>query len=164
MNKEIKPLYRKVNTTCHGGKIYHGNNQKYDRNKKEDLKSKEKMKSGKQNHGLDFSPLYAYLRKNVGKNWNELYSEIKNRLPSYSKYDPLESAVLSYAQYCSLNEDDIKNGYFRDGESSTFSLMYVDESGLLQYVNSNLTVEDFKATCQCCTHTFNGNKIINLMK
>lgn len=154
---EEKPLYRKVNTTCHGGKVYHGNNSKYHRGKKQD--SKDKMKSGQQHHGLDYSPLFGYLRKNVGNKWSELYQKIISRLPSNLKENPLNFSVLSYKDYLNMHEMDKVQETFKFGESSIHSLMYIDENDLLQFVNPDLKVEDMKAPCACCTHTFNGKKI-----
>lgn len=163
MKKNIdKPLYTKINNTCHGAKKHMIEQKKYNRGKNEPLNLKSKMV--KRNHGIDFTPLFGFLRKNVGKKWDEIHSIILKRLPSNLSYDnPLNYSVLSYDAYLSLNEDDKKNGYFRYGESTTFSQMYIDKNGILQYINPDLTVSDLKATCKCCTHTFNG-KIINNYK
>lgn len=156
-----KPLYSKVNTTCHGGKIHHGNQKEYSRHKKEDILIKSKMRGGDQNHGLNFSPLYAFLRKNVGKNWNELRSEIKYRIPKKSSrnIDPFDGTVLSFKEYQGLTEDELSRPYFGNSESSYHSLLFVDEQGDLQFVNKDFEPEKIKIKCKCCTYTFNSNKI-----
>lgn len=158
-----KPLYRKVNTTCHGGKMYHGNHEEYERGTKQTKKQKSKMKGGQQHHGLDYSPLFGFLRKNVGKKWSELHPKIITRLPSEMRYNPLKFSVLSYKEYLNMYELDEVKEVFGFGESTTHSLMYVDENDLLQFVNPNLTVENMTISCRCCTHTFNG-KVIPLHK
>lgn len=54
-----------------------------------------------------------------------------------------------------LREDE-KEDFVRTGESSYFSSLYVDKSGVLQMSNPNLKAKDMKPFCTCCTHTFNG--------
>lgn len=156
-----KPLYRKVNTTCHGGKLHHGSssNDEYRRGSKDSIEKKSKMKSGNQYHGLDFSPLYAYLRKHVGEKWSDIYSKIKPRLPEHSRFDPLESTVLTFQEYTMQKENGRVSEIFGHGESSTHSTLYIDENDILQFVNPNLTAEEIGVSCRCCTHTFNGKLI-----
>lgn len=162
MNSKMKPLYRKVNTTCLGGKIYHGNNKKYNRGKKESIKEKSKMKSGKQYHGLDFSPLYGFLRKNVGQNWSKLHSEIIQRIPKHNKQDPLEDVVISYNEFLEIEEENLKKeGYFRAGESSYYSKFYIDENDNLQYVCKELSVNNIVLSFSNFTNTFNGKVVHN---
>lgn len=154
-----KPLWTKVNTTCHGGKVYHGNNERYNRGKKEGADQKSKMKGGQQLHGLDYTPLYGFLRKNVGKLWDEVHSKAIPRLPKDNRFNPFERVVLSHDEWLDLSDEELNKGYFRGGESSYFSQLYVDESGLLKYVNPSLTVNDIPVSCNCCTHSFNGKRI-----
>lgn len=157
---EKKPLYRKINTCTH-----RSNHKKqkdvYERNTKEDLDSKSKMK--KHHHGLDFSPLFAFLRKNVGKKWDNVKSEALTRLPKgFVRNDPLETPIISYSEYldlCNKEEKGQWDSVFRYGESSYHSLMYVDENGFLQLVDPNLTIEDIKPSCLCCQYSFNGKKV-----
>ena len=49
-----------------------------------------------------------------------------------------------------------KNDYICIGESTFFSGLWVDDAGLLQRVNPQLTLKQMKPYCNCCTHTFNG--------
>jgi hypothetical protein len=54
-----------------------------------------------------------------------------------------------------MHESD-KEESVRTDENSYYSGLYVDETGLLQKVNPQLTPEQMKPYCDCCTHTFNG--------
>jgi hypothetical protein len=44
----------------------------------------------------------------------------------------------------------------RVGESTCYSGLYVDESGIPRITNPDLRAEDLTPYCTCCTHTFNG--------
>ncbi len=156
---EKKPLWRKVNTTTYN--VSHRSSYgEYERGKKEDISQKSKMRTGQQNHGIDLTPLYGFLRKSVGKKWDDVYSEAKSRLPEYiNRYDIFERIVYDYDDYKLMTDEEKSYAFFREGESSYHSELYVDENGLLQLVNSSLTVHDLKPTCPCCTHTFNGKEV-----
>ncbi|WP_342345930.1 hypothetical protein [Pseudomonas palleroniana] len=54
-----------------------------------------------------------------------------------------------------LHESD-KQDDVRTDENSYYSGLWVDEAGLLQKVNPQLTAEQMEPSCDCCTHTFNG--------
>ena len=142
MKKDIKPLYRKVNTKARG--VFHqfGSDAKYDRNTKKGLKRS--MKKDVQ-RGLDYTPLYRFLLSKVGSDWDAVYSEACSRLDS-----PKEIF------YMVAQNDSEKSDYFLTGESSYFSKLYVDENNKLQKVNPNFSNEDLTPSCWCCTHTFNG--------
>lgn len=49
--------------------------------------------------------------------------------------------------------------FFRSGESSYFSGLYVDESNVLALVDPELTPETMRPYCPCCTHTLNGIRL-----
>lgn len=167
-NFKEKPLWRKINTTAHGHNFRAG--EKYQRGKKESIKEKSKMTSSQKFHGLDFSPLFGYLRKNVGKEWDIIYSNVIKRIPKEYTFNngrftnPIWWGVLKHKEYLGLSDFDKKNGFFISGESSYYSLLYIDENGILQYVSPDLSVEDIKPTCTCCTHTFNGKQIPKVYK
>jgi hypothetical protein len=54
-----------------------------------------------------------------------------------------------------LHESD-KQDYVRTDENSYYSGLWVDEAGLLQKVNPQLTPEQMEPFYDRCTHTFNG--------
>ena len=146
MNKDIKPLYRKVNTKARGVHHYKGSDAKYDRNTKSGVKKS--MKKDVQ-RGLDYTPLYKFLLSKVGEDWTKVHSEAINRLDCE---DPIFHLVAE--------DDSEKRDYVRCGESSYYSGLYVDENNKLQKVNPNFKNEDLTPSCDCCTHTFNGKILI----
>lgn len=155
---EKKPLWRKVNTCTYN--VHHRSSFKeYERGKKEDLLTKSKMTIGRQ-HGIDLTPLFGFLRKNAGKKWDLVKSEALSRLPEYfSRNDPFEYSLISLEEFNDLTEDKIKTCFFRYGESTYFSMLYIDKEGVLQLVNPNWNVTDLKPYCHCCTHTLNGKEV-----
>jgi hypothetical protein len=146
MNREKSKLYRKVNTKAHGVHHHFGGDFKNTRNsKKETLEQVKGTMFGKKERGLDYTPLFRFLLSKVGSDWDAVYSEAKARL---DKPDPIFWMVA-------LHEKD-RQDYFRAGESSYYSGLYVDDSGILQITNPELTAADMQPFCNCCTHTFNG--------
>jgi hypothetical protein len=146
MDKEKSKLYRKVNTKTY--RVHHlfGGDFKHSRNKKRDSLEQSKGKMfGKTERGLDYTPLYRFLLSKIGSNWDDIFSEAKSRL---DKTDPIFHMVA-------LNEDK-KEDYIRNGESSYFSGLYVDNNSILKLSNPTLKAIDMKPFCSCCTHTFNG--------
>ncbi len=146
MNREKKPLYRKVNTRARGVHHNFGGDYKHSRNKKRD--SLEQVKGsmhGKTERGLDYTPLFRFLLSKVGLDWNEVYSEATSRL---DKPEPIFWIVA-------LNEDD-KEDYVRVGESTYFSGLYINSDGKLKLSNPELSAKDMTPACSCCTHTLNG--------
>ena len=107
------------------------------------------------NRGLDYTPLFHFLISKVGKPWAEVHSEAVSRLDGKDvnsrRVDPIRCMVAEHEHE--------KCDSFRYGESSQWSGLFVDDDGILQKVNPALTINDFEATCTCCTHTFNGIKI-----
>ena len=149
--KEKKPLYRKVNTRARNHHHYVGPDAKDTRNTKAGLTKK--MRSDVQ-RGYDYTPLFKFLLSKVGQKWDNVFSEAISRL---DKQDPIFWMVK-----VNENLSDLRYGmyYFQCGESSKYSILYVDEDGLLQKLDPNLKNEDFTPSCPCCTHTFNG-KVLN---
>jgi hypothetical protein len=146
MNKRKSPLYRKVNTKTHHVHHRFGGDFKHSRNsKKETLEQTKGSMRGKKERGLDYTPLYRFLLSKVGQEWDGIFSEAKSRL---DKTEPVFHLVA-------LNEGD-KKDIVRCGESSYYSGLFVDENGILQIVNPQLTAKNMKPFCDCCTHTFNG--------
>lgn len=146
MNKEKSQLFRKVNTKTFNVHHNFGGDFKNTRNsKKETLEQTKGKMFGRKERGLDYTPLYRFLLSKVGLDWDTVFSEAKSRLNSS---DPIFWMVA-------LRENE-KEDFIRTGESSYFSGLYVDNSGVLQISNPNLKAKDMKPFCNCCTHTFNG--------
>lgn len=152
MNKEIKPLYRKVNTKARN--VWHnsGSDAKYDRNTKTGIKKNLKKNVER---GLDYTPLYKFLLSKVGQDWSKVHSEAITRL---DKEEAIYHIVLKSHEI----EDSL--GYCNAGENSKYSSLYVDDNNILQKANPNIGVEHLYQHCSCCTHTFNGNVITNTEK
>ncbi len=150
MRSEKKPLYRSVNTRTHGVRHGSGGKSKWERNTKAAGKSSASqgsMHSG-QRHGFDYTPLFKFLLSRVGCNWDEVHSEALARL---DRAEPIFWMV----------SEDPKNGipYFRAGESSYFSGLYVGDDNILTLVDPTLTPDTMQPTCACCTHTLNGIRL-----
>ncbi|SFU20913.1 hypothetical protein SAMN04489724_0386 [Algoriphagus locisalis] len=146
MKREIKPLFRKVNTKARGVRHEFGGDFKNSRNKKGETREVTKgSMHGKVERGLDYTPLFRFLLSKVGLAWETVFREAESRL---DKTDPIYWVVA-------INEED-KQDYVRVGESSYFSGMFVDENGILQLTDPALTAKDLTPFCTCCTHTLNG--------
>lgn len=148
-----QPLYRKVNTTARHVHHKYGGEARWDRNTKAtrrataDEVKHAPMKSGKR-RGLDYTPLFNFLLKQVGRDWDEVYGEAVARL---DRPDPIFYMV------------DIRGAetfpYFRGGETANFSQLYVTPDNKLAVLDPNFTIEMIVPSCTCCTHTFNGKPI-----
>ena len=141
------PLWRKVNTTARGAKRYHGGGEyRWDRRSKEGEAKREArsgMRAGR--NGRDYTPLYRFLLSRVGRDWTAVHSEAVSRLD-----DP------DVVYHIVARTDDEKQAYYRCGESSFFSGLYVDGDGRLALVDPTLGPEHLEPWCGCCTHTLNG--------
>ncbi|XVO86532.1 hypothetical protein ACQ9Y2_22725 [Pseudomonas palleroniana] len=143
-----KPLlYRSVNTRTHG--VRHGSCRAYryerhTKSEKDKLSNRGSMHSH-QRHGFDYTPLFRFLLSKVGHPWDQVFSEAKARL---DRPEPIFWMVA-------LHESD-KQDYVRTDENSYYSGLWVDEAGLLQKVNPQLTPEQMEPFYERCTHTFNG--------
>ncbi|NMM48908.1 hypothetical protein [Marinigracilibium pacificum] len=146
MDRNKKPLYRKVNTRARGVHHDFGGDFKNSRHKKAETSEQTKgSMHGKKERGLDYTPLFRFLLSKVGKDWDEIFSEVKSRL---NKTEPIFWLVA-------LDEND-KKDYVRVGNSTYFSGMYVDITNKLQLSNPELKAKDLEPFCDCCTHTLNG--------
>lgn len=99
--------------------------------------------------GWDYTPLFKYLLSKVGQPWNEVYREVKPRLNTIV---PIYWMVSRYR-----NKDEFL-GYIRIGESTYYSSLYVDDKGLLQYVDKSINENTLEPSCNCCIYTFNGKR------
>lgn len=150
MRQRKKPLYRSVNTRTHGVRHGSGKKARWERHTKASANHQAmngSMHSG-QRHGFDYTPLFKFLLSRVGRNWDEVHSEVVSRL---DHEDPINWMVASELSRGSR--------YFRADESSYFSGLYVDESNVLAIVDPELTPETMRPFCACCTHTLNGVRL-----
>lgn len=150
MNGQKKPLYRSVNTRTHG--VRHGScaKAKWERNTKASLNDgsmKRSMHSGKR-HGHDYTPLFRFLLSKVGEDWDKIHSEAVARL---DREEPITWMVAS-----SFSEG---RAFVRVGENSYFSGLFVDQNNVLAVVDPELTEENMRPFCACCTHTLNGKRL-----
>lgn len=145
-----EPLYRKVNTVARGVHHDRGSPFRWRRNSKAETTAladevgRGKMVQGVR-RGLDYTPLFRFLLSKVGEDWDLVLSEAVSRL---DRAEPIYWMVA-------LREEDRKR-YFRCGESSFFSGLWVDAENRLQRVDPSLTEHDLEPYCSCCTHTLNG--------
>jgi hypothetical protein len=144
--KRNEPLYRKENTRTHGAK-HDGGEFKWSRNSRSSLNdiSLRGSMHGKKRLGYDYTPLFKFLLSRVGAPWDKVYSDAVARL---DRDEPIFWLVA--------RSPDEGQDYVRIGESTYYSGLFVDESGVLSIVNPNLKLDDMKPFCGCCTHTFNG--------
>lgn len=149
MKPDRKPLYRKVNTRTHGVRHGHGGEARWERHTKKTARDESMRWSmhGKQRHGRDYTPLFRFLISRVGRDWSETHSEAVSRLDSEA---PIRWLVA----------EDRESGrpFVRIGENSWFSGLYVDGDNRLALVDPDLSIDDMKPRCGCCTHTFNGER------
>ena len=95
--------------------------------------------------GRDYTPLFRFLLKSVGRPWSEVHSEAVGRLDTS---EPIGWLVATSP----LDE----RPFVLIGESSYYSGLRVADDGTLALVQSELTAADLPVSCGCCTHTFNG--------
>jgi hypothetical protein len=144
--KKLEPLYRRVNTKARGVHHDFGSDYKHDRNTKQ--KEPVKMKQGVK-RGLDYTPLYKFLLKHVGKPWDKTYSIAVSRL---DKPEPIFNMVAKNIESASDR--------VRVSESSYYSGLFVDKDGVLKKVNPEVNENTMEPSCPCCTHTFNGKVLV----
>lgn len=141
--KEGKPpLYRKVNKRTHNGWSWYQfshNRYRYERGKKQDVLPERlpiKRCDSTFRTGYDYTPLIKFLHAHVGQPWDEVYQECVSRLDSP---EPITWMVVN------INERGLvvnrnPNGEMSawccvGGEESYWSALWVDDDGLLQFVN-----------------------------
>ncbi|MEX2668371.1 hypothetical protein [Candidatus Uabimicrobium amorphum] len=141
MNRNKKPLYRKVNTKAKGVHHHFGGDYSTNRHSKNNVVG---MSKGKR-RGLDYTPLFKFLLSKVGQPWDKVHSEAVSRL---DREEPIYYIV-------SLDKSSAKDVVLV-GESSYFSGLFVDEQGILQLTAPHIGPGDLEPSCACCTHSLNG--------
>jgi hypothetical protein len=149
------PLYRKVNTRARFHRHRTGPDYRHQRkSKREKIAAEAEVKRGTMKQGvkrgLDYTPLFRFLLKNVGKDWAPVYQEAQSRLDK-------EDAIF----WMVARREKDRQPYFVSGEASYFSGLYVADDGKLAVVDPNLKNEGLHPWCDCCTHTFNGKPFVN---
>ncbi|HDT5217399.1 TPA: hypothetical protein RCG95_000116 [Enterobacter roggenkampii] len=149
-NKSRK-LYRIVNTTTRHQSNNPGAEYRWERNCKKvgnELLAKRGTMHGRQKRGRDYTPLFYFLIKHIGKPWDEIFSEVGGRL------DTTEPVFWLVARHEHQRRDLVCIG-----EISFYPGLFVDENGILQQVNPSISGKDVKVTCRCCTHTYLGEPV-----
>ncbi|OAT78726.1 MULTISPECIES: hypothetical protein [Mangrovibacter] len=153
LNKPSK-LYRSVNTTTRHRSNNPGAEYRWERNRKkvgEELQAKRETMHGRQKRGRDYTPLFHFLIKQIGKSWDDIFSEVCGRL------DTTKPVFWLVA----LHEHQ-RRELVCIGESSFYPGLFVDGNGILQQVNPSITGKDVQVTCRCCTHTYIGEPVPQL--
>lgn len=96
---------------------------------------------GKQ-RGLDYTPLFRFLHSKEGKYWNDVHSEAVSRL---DKESPIFWLVVNDGR-----------AIVRVGEMTYYHAMFIDEVGILRFVDKSATMS---ASCRCCTTTLDGKPL-----
>lgn len=94
--------------------------------------------SGKQ-RGFDYTPLFKFLHSKEGELWDSVHSEAVSRL---DKQSPIFWLVVNSGQ-----------AIVRTGTSTYYHAMFVDEEGILRFVDKSAMMF---APCRCCTATLDG--------
>lgn len=188
---EKKPLYRKINKITHNGAGHHDfgfkERHRFDRNKKQNKKdieeglSKSTIKTNYYNRNtdiglFDYTPLYKFLLKKDGADWDEVWKECNERLNTIEPVFRMVVNINNHGVRCQhhdnwwgnhiLDEDvlfefeDCKYlKYFHDGAAGTYySTMYVDENNILRICDPDYIVKP-KICDPRWAETFNGERI-----
>ena len=177
MKESKKPLYRKVSKTTHNGFPHADFNSRkrssYARNTKSGIARSMHMAKGGGGRLYDYTPLFKFLLKQEGRDWNLVWQECAARLDTT---EPVLYMVLNVKGNGLVREGwniekgkvfcvdwkgrPFENGTpksFGYGEGSRFSTMWVDENGKLQFVDKNHTSGPNYECERRWGETFNGN-------
>lgn len=166
------PLYRKVNKRMHNGwswyKIVGKKRYRYERGKKQDVLPEHSpiKKHNSYRTGYDYTPLIKFLHANVGQPWNEVYRECVSRLDSPK---PLTWMVVNVNERGLVVNNhfgtDLPKWCSEGGEESYWSALWVDDEGILQFVDKDFTImdvykEDWEARYpRKATQSWNGKPV-----
>lgn len=136
-----KPLYRKMNRrSLHCSYNIKGGHYKWQRHTKEEKKLiEDEVSHGKMHkrpnafnvRKYDYTPLLMYLLNCVGKDVDKVFSEVCKRVDNDGR-DVFNLMVSRKPK------EELKD-YFRYGEGSLYSQLYVDDENKIQKVNPNLS-------------------------
>ena len=137
--KHNEPLYRKVNRKCmhcYETKHVRFKWQRHTKGEKELLD--EEVTHGKMKkragafffaNAYDYTPLFKYLLKCVGEDVDVVFHKVCKRIKDRSMFDTMVSR----------KPKEELSDYFRYGECTYFSQLYVDEDNKIQKVNPQLS-------------------------
>lgn len=175
MNKPL--LYRKVSKTTHNGFEHadygHNERSRYSRHTKSGIRRGMNTQQDSRGHGLyDYTPLFRFLLKQEGRDWDEIWRECKSRL---NTTEPIHYMVLNINKNGLVNNNipilgiesstidwkgrelaDSLKKCFRCGEGSYYSTMYVDENNKLQFVDKDYKLGPNYEMERRWGETFNG--------
>jgi hypothetical protein len=143
-----EPLYRKVNTRTHHVRREAGGEFRHERSRN-DWESTRGSMHPNTRHGHDYTPLHRFLLSRVGQRWMSVRSEAASRVDDESQISWMVAEQGEERRDC-----------VRTGENSYFSGLFVDAEGVLRIVDPALTAKTFQPSCTCCTHTFNGERVV----
>lgn len=169
MNPDKKPLFRKIDKTTHNGHPhldFRGKERyKYERHTKKAKFEEENeinFSSGRKHYctgediyKYDYRPLMKFLQKSVGKKWDDVWKECTDRLITT---EPVHWIVLNIRKNglpieCNPTE---LNPQTRYSEDSYYSTLYVDNDGILQFVDKDYIKEHADYPNTEWGETFNG--------
>lgn len=146
---EKKPLYRKINKKTHNGWAWYDYPKaryRFDRGKKQDhlpehqsIKRKNQFSSW--GSGYDYTPLFKFLHAHVGQAWNPVFQECLSRLDQPAPITWMVVNVNERGLVVDRHPNEELSPYFRCGAESYWSALWVDEDGILQYVDKDYTIE-----------------------
>lgn len=135
-----KPLYRKVNRKCLHCYDTKSKHYRWQRNTKKEKKLLEDSISHGKMHKrpsmflgrkYDYTPMLMYVLNRVGEDVDKVYSDVCKRIEG-------EGKVLFNKMVSRKPKETLKD-YFRYGEGSYYSQLYVDDENKIQKVNPNLS-------------------------
>lgn len=149
----IKPLYRKVNTCARGIRATHHVGGDFRNTRKTQTDATWSPMSGRDDRGLDYTPLFRFLLSKVGQDWDDVFREAVNRL---DRSEPIFWLVARSEQE--------RQSLVRIGESTYYNGLYIDSENVLRIVDPSITVETMIPSCACCTHTLNGVRFLRKLE
>lgn len=89
----------------------------------------------------NFDPLFKHLLKQVGKRWEDVWKDVFPRVDSMS--EPIKVMVINCRSNGTAFEIDPETSrkVFRFGETAFWSTLYVDNEGILRYVDRDYEPE-----------------------
>ena len=148
-----KPIYRKLNEVGTYGHLEPLTKYRFDRHKKTPVGNK--MRTKHKEFRYDYAPLFRFLLSKVGQPWEPIFQECQSRLNDIKPLMRMVVNVNERGLVVDRNPDGNMEKYCFMGEMSAWSTLYVDEVGLLQFVDKDYVKTDENPYPEQ-TFTFNG--------